>query len=196
MALPRTERFVPGDCPERFAKAHGSGADAVVIDLEDAVAPPAKVGARDTVRQFLAAARASARERIVIRINDESTAWHAGDLALLRSGRAGQVMLPKTEKAEMIGQLCARCPGIAVLALVETARGVLDADAIAFARRWHRTASGRRDHRVGRRSATAGRPGPRPSTVLPPSCASIRGRCPSSMPHGHRVPKSRPGRVD
>jgi citrate lyase subunit beta/citryl-CoA lyase len=133
MALPRTYLFVPGDRPERFAKALASGADAVVIDLEDAVAPAAKVAARDAVRHFLAAADAEERERIVIRINDESTAWYAGDLTLLLSSHAGQVMLPKTEKAETVGQLCARCPGIAVLALVETARGVLAAEAIAIA---------------------------------------------------------------
>jgi citrate lyase subunit beta/citryl-CoA lyase len=133
MDLPRTYLFVPGDRPERFAKALASGADAVVIDLEDAVAPAAKVDARDTVRQFLAAADAGVRDRVVVRINDDSTPWFAGDLAMLLSSRAGQVMLPKTEKAETVGYLCARCPGIAVLALVETARGVLRAEAIAIA---------------------------------------------------------------
>jgi citrate lyase subunit beta/citryl-CoA lyase len=133
MALPRTYLFVPGDRPERFAKALASGADAVVIDLEDAVSAAGKVAARDTVRQFFEAADAATRARIVIRINDEATTWYAGDLAMLHGSHAGQVMLPKTEKAETVGHLCARCPGIAVLALVETARGVLAAEAIAIA---------------------------------------------------------------
>ena len=133
MLLPRTYLFVPGDRPERFAKALDSGADAVVIDLEDAVLPAAKVAAREAVHKFLAAADAGVRARIVVRINDEGTSWYAGDLALLFSSHAGHVMLPKTEKAETVGHLCARCPGIAVLALVETARGVLAAEAIAIA---------------------------------------------------------------
>ncbi len=133
MTLPRTYLFVPGDRPERFAKAWASGADAVVIDLEDAVAPAAKAAARDTVRQFLDTAEATVRDRIVIRINDEHTPWYAGDLAMLLSSRAGQVMLPKTERAETVGHVRARCPGIAVLALVETARGMLAAEAIAIA---------------------------------------------------------------
>jgi citrate lyase subunit beta/citryl-CoA lyase len=133
MLAPRTYLFVPGDRPERFAKALASGADAVVIDLEDAVASAAKAGARLTVRDFLAGADAAAAKRIVVRINDEATAWYADDVAMLRDTAAGQVMLPKTESTRTVAQLCARCPGIAVLALLESARGVLAAEAIAAA---------------------------------------------------------------
>ena len=55
MALPRTYLFVPGDRPERFAKALATAADAVIVDLEDAVLPAAKPSARDAVAAFLAA---------------------------------------------------------------------------------------------------------------------------------------------
>jgi citrate lyase subunit beta/citryl-CoA lyase len=133
MALPRTYLFVPGDRPERFAKALASGADAVVIDLEDAVAPAAKPAARLTVRHYLASVDAAVRERIVVRINDDATPWYADDLALLREGAAGHVMLPKTESAAGVAQLRRVCPDIAVLALLESARGVLAAEAIAAA---------------------------------------------------------------
>ncbi len=133
MALPRTYLFVPGDRPERFAKALASDADVIVIDLEDAVAPAVKPAARLTVHDYLASADTVARERTVVRINDEATPWYADDLAMLRGGAAGHVMLPKTESAATIAQLRTHCPGIAVLALVESARGVLAAEAIAAA---------------------------------------------------------------
>ena len=67
---PRTYLFVPGNRPERFAKALASGADAVVLDLEDAVAPPAKGEARDAIAQWSPQAADADRARIVVRIND------------------------------------------------------------------------------------------------------------------------------
>ena len=127
--LPRTYLFVPGDRPERFAKALASGADAVVLDLEDAVAASAKV----TARAAVAAALVGAATRLIVRINDSGTAWYADDLAMLAECRAPAVMLPKAEHAAEIERVRAACPGIAVLALVETARGVLAAEALAAA---------------------------------------------------------------
>ena len=127
-ALPRTYLFVPGDRPERFAKALASGADAVVLDLEDAVAAGAKDAARASVAQALAGGDAS---RLVVRINDASTPWYAADLAMLAATRAPMVMLPKSEREADIAQVRAACPTIAALALVESARGVLAAEALA-----------------------------------------------------------------
>jgi len=125
--LPRTYLFVPGDRPERFAKALASGADAVVLDLEDAVAAAGKVAARAAVATALAGEAA----RLVVRINDRNTPWYADDLAMLAALRAPTVMLPKTEHAGDIESARASCVGIAVLALVETARGVLAAEVLA-----------------------------------------------------------------
>jgi citrate lyase subunit beta/citryl-CoA lyase len=131
--LPRTYLFVPGNRAERFDKALNAGADAVVLDLEDAVAPPDKAAARDAVGRRLAAATSAERSRLVVRINDESTAWFDADLAMLRQHNAPTVMCPKTERAATVAALCAACPQIAVLALIESARGVLNAASIAEA---------------------------------------------------------------
>ena len=131
--LPRTYLFVPGNRAERFDKALASGADAVVLDLEDAVAPADKPGARDAVAHHLALTPPHELARLVIRINDSSTPWFDSDLAMLRSHNAACVLLPKTETPASIAVLRAACPAIAVLALIESARGVLGAPAIAAA---------------------------------------------------------------
>jgi citrate lyase subunit beta/citryl-CoA lyase len=130
---PRTYLFVPGDRPERFDKALASGADAVVLDLEDAVAPADKPRARDAVALRLRNATPEDRARLVVRINDESTADFAADLAMLAQSRAALVMLPKAERPATVAAVRAACPGIGVLALIETARGVLNAEALADA---------------------------------------------------------------
>ena len=130
--LPRTYLFVPGDRPERFAKALASDADAVVIDLEDAVLPAAKPAARQAVKRFLDNADLP-HERIVLRINDVSTPWFADDVATLGLRGVRAVMLPKAERAEVITLLRDVCPWVAVLPLVESAKGVLAADALAAA---------------------------------------------------------------
>ena len=131
MNAPRSYLFVPGDRPERFEKAFATAADAIVVDLEDAVAPQAKDAARDAVATLLAARRHA--DRIVVRINDETTPWFDADLALLRNGQARAVMLPKAERAETIARVRSACPDIAVLPLIESARGMLAAEALAAA---------------------------------------------------------------
>lgn len=123
---PRSYLFVPGDRPERFEKALASAADAVVVDLEDAVASQAKGSARDAVATLLASRRGC--ERLVVRINDESTPWFDADLALLRAGSAAAVMLPKAERGASIERVRSTCPTIVVLPLIESARGVLAAE--------------------------------------------------------------------
>ena len=146
MQLPRSYLFVPGDRPERFAKALASGADAVVVDLEDAVAPAAKDAARATVAQWLgsmAQGRHADHGRVVVRINDaagngsaesgSAKNGFAADVAMLAATGAVAVMLPKAERAETIALLRAACPQIAVLPLVESARGMLAAHVLAAA---------------------------------------------------------------
>ena len=131
MTLPRTYLFVPGDRPERFAKALATAADAVIIDLEDAVLPAAKPGARETTAQFLAAQ--TDRSRLVVRINDESAPWFADDLAMLATRSVQTVLLPKAERVETVARIRAACPRIDVLLLVESARGVVACEALAAA---------------------------------------------------------------
>jgi citrate lyase subunit beta/citryl-CoA lyase len=130
---PRTYLFVPGDRPERFDKALASGADAVVLDLEDAVALADKPRARDAVEMRLREASAEGRSRLVVRINDEASPEFEADLAMLARTAAAHLMLPKAERAATVATVRAACPGIGVLALIETARGVLNAETLADA---------------------------------------------------------------
>jgi citrate lyase subunit beta/citryl-CoA lyase len=131
--IPRSYLFVPGNRAERFDKALASAADVVVLDLEDAVVPDDKALARAAVARCLAAADAALRPRLVVRINDQSTPWFGDDLALLAAAHAHGAMLPKAETPDTVARLRAACPGIEVLALIESARGVLNAEALAAA---------------------------------------------------------------
>ena len=127
----RTYLFVPGNRPERFAKALASGADAVVLDLEDAVAADAKAAARSAIAAWAATADDVERQRTVLRINDAESPLFGDDLRLLVSTGLRQVMLPKADSAAAVAALCAALPGASVLALIETARGVQQVDAVA-----------------------------------------------------------------
>lgn len=118
MTQPRSYLFVPGDRPERIAKARASGADAVVVDLEDAVAPANKSAARDAVAGAL-----DATYPVVLRINGADTAWFADDARLAAHAGVAAVMLPKAATVEPIADLRA-ASGKPVLALVESAAGM------------------------------------------------------------------------
>jgi citrate lyase subunit beta/citryl-CoA lyase len=131
--IPRSYLFVPGNRAERFDKALASGADAVVLDLEDAVTPDDKAIARDAVARCLRAADGAPNQRLVVRINGQDTPWFADDLVMLAATRARCVMLPKAEAVATVARVGAACPGIALLALIESARGVLHAEALAAA---------------------------------------------------------------
>lgn len=88
----RSLLFVPADRPERFAKAAESGADAIILDLEDSVAPSRKAGAREAVRAHLAQAADVIR---IVRINPVESGYIADDIAAARGANA--IMLPKAE---------------------------------------------------------------------------------------------------
>ena len=116
--MKRSYLFVPGDRPERYAKALAAGADAVIVDLEDAVAPAGKAGARAALRAWLAPAHP-----VLVRINSADSAWFAEDLALAGLPGVAGVVLPKAEHPATIAQLMAE-GAPAVLPLVETALGM------------------------------------------------------------------------
>lgn len=142
----RSYLFVPADRPDRYRKALASGADAVIIDLEDAVAADAKAAARAALQAWAAAEPALAA-RVWIRINDQATPWYADDLALLRQIRPAGVMLPKAESAAQVDAVAtALTPQAGVIALIETARGVHQVDAVACAPRVTRLAFGTLDY--------------------------------------------------
>jgi citrate lyase subunit beta/citryl-CoA lyase len=88
----RSPLFAPGDSARKSEKALASDADAVILDLEDAVAAPAKEAARAATAALLPAAR---RPGVVVRINPRASPWYLADLAAIVPGRPAAVMLPK-----------------------------------------------------------------------------------------------------
>jgi citrate lyase subunit beta/citryl-CoA lyase len=92
----RSFLFVPGGDERKLEKALGSGADVLLIDLEDSVAPGEKAAARQTTGAFLAAHRADApRPRLYVRVNDLGSGFTRDDLAAVVPVGAEGVMLPK-----------------------------------------------------------------------------------------------------
>lgn len=146
----RSWLFVPGSRPERFDKALAAGADAVVIDLEDAVAPADKHGARDAVAAWL-----RHRHAVVLRINSADSPWFDADLALCgRPGVAG-IMVPKAEHVTTLAAV-AQAGAQALMPLVESAAGIAALDALAAAPGVQRLAFGSIDLQadLGMREAT------------------------------------------
>ncbi|MEO8545193.1 MAG: CoA ester lyase [Burkholderiaceae bacterium] len=129
----RTFLFVPGNRPERFAKALASAADAIVLDLEDAVAADAKAFARNAIADWTVTASDKDRERIVVRINDAQHPGFADDLRLLRDSGLNTAMLPKAESPDQIAAARAITPDTQVLALIESARGIAQVESVAAA---------------------------------------------------------------
>jgi citrate lyase subunit beta/citryl-CoA lyase len=122
---PRSYLFVPGNRPERFEKARAAGADAVIFDLEDAVPHGEKEAARVSVIAELDSARPA-----YVRINAADTVWFLDDIAALanHSGVAG-IVVPKAETREHVCAVLANAhAGVAVLPIVETARGFSNLD--------------------------------------------------------------------
>ena len=118
--------FVPGNRPERFDKAVAAGADQVIIDLEDAVAPAAKAEAREAMSRW------AGRTGAVVRINAPGTPWHDADIAACTSAGVGAVMAAKAEDPRQLARLH-DLTGLPIVALVETALGIEDVRAVAAA---------------------------------------------------------------
>lgn len=118
---PRSYLFVPADRPERIAKALASGADAVIVDLEDAVAPPAKDAARAALRSWLEAQAPGTG--VVVRINGADSPWFDADLALCAAPAVAAVMLPKAGQRDDLAAVRRALPAKPIVALVETAEG-------------------------------------------------------------------------
>jgi citrate lyase subunit beta/citryl-CoA lyase len=133
LAQARSFLFVPGHRPERFAKALASGADAVIIDLEDAVPLDAKNTARAALLDAWTDFAAAERARLLVRVNPAGTSWHEADLAAVASLTGlGALMLPKAENPRQVEQAF-RTSSKRVLPLIESAEGVGQMDAIARA---------------------------------------------------------------
>ncbi|WP_414448951.1 CoA ester lyase [Burkholderia sp. 22PA0099] len=127
--MPMHERsylFVPGNRPERFDKACASGADAVILDLEDAVGLADKAAARDAVCAWLAQ-RKPGGGPVLVRINAADTPYYADDVRCLTApGTASPdgLVVPKAASGAQLRALAAQLPGnAALLPLIETAAG-------------------------------------------------------------------------
>ncbi len=131
--LLRSALYVPADNIRALAKAPALGADIVIYDLEDSVAPDAKAKAREALA---AAARAAPA---VIRVNGAATAWHDDDITSATALKPMAMLLPKAGSAEDVWAfrrlVALRRPttAIAIWAMIETPAGVLNASAIAAA---------------------------------------------------------------
>ena len=118
--IPTTMLFVPGDRPDRLAKAAATGADAIVMDLEDAVIAENKAACRHTLASLTAF-----DVPLFIRCNGTDSEWFADDLLAIRDSVATGVIVPKSETPDQIDAVQAVLGSDAfIIALVETARGI------------------------------------------------------------------------
>jgi citrate lyase subunit beta/citryl-CoA lyase len=122
-ASPRSLLFVPADCPERFAKATASGADGVILDLEDAVADADKVMARRHVAAWLV------EHATTVRINAPETPWFDDDIAVV-SATSATVIVPKIQSAAQAASVVERLRGNPIVVLLETAAAIVNAASI------------------------------------------------------------------
>ena len=137
----RSALFVPATRPERIPKALQSGADQVIVDLEDAVAEDLKAQARASLDTFL---KDNPQARVLVRINAPQHQQQAADIELCRrQPGVVAVLLPKAESAAQVEQAAA-C-GKPVWPIIESARGLLELPAIARARGVERLSFGALD---------------------------------------------------
>lgn len=119
----RTFLFVPGNRPDRFDKAFASGADTVILDLEDSVAAADKDRARAAVAAWLNPIRP-----VAVRVNSTDSPWFEEDFAICSRAGVAAVVLPRAEAGASLERVAQQSP---VLALIETAVGIRGLMAIA-----------------------------------------------------------------
>ena len=132
----RSMLYMPGSKPRALEKARGLAADALILDLEDAVPPAEKDAARDIVAEALTTGGYGARE-LIVRINGLDTDWGAADLAMAAKSNADAILIPKVESKAMTQEVVAMLEAerasadIAIWAMMETPLGILNALEIA-----------------------------------------------------------------
>jgi citrate lyase subunit beta/citryl-CoA lyase len=130
--------YMPGSNARALEKGRGLDADALILDLEDAVAPEAKQIAREQVVAAVKEGGYGHRE-ILVRVNGLATPWGYDDLVAAAQSGADAVLLPKVDSADMVRQAeavidAAGAPeGMAIWCMMETPRGMLRAEEIADA---------------------------------------------------------------
>ena len=126
----RSALYIPGSNARALDKARHLAVDAVIFDLEDAVAPPEKEAARETLTRELSDGGYGARYKIV-RINALGTEWGQDDARACAKMACDAVLLPKVNGAEDVDQLLEYVSGKKIWAMIETPLGVLNALEIA-----------------------------------------------------------------
>ncbi len=126
----RSVLYIPGSKERALEKARTLPVDAIIFDLEDAVAADEKGNARETLKSALAAGGYGARVKIV-RINGLDTEWGRADAEALRDMDADVVLLPKVSSAADVDALAAITGDLPIWAMMETPRGMLNASEIA-----------------------------------------------------------------
>ncbi|MFF3728865.1 HpcH/HpaI aldolase/citrate lyase family protein [Streptomyces sp. NPDC002476] len=127
-AVPLTLLYVPGDRPEVVRKARGAGADVVIVDLEDAVAPDRKEYARSATAELLSEASDDTAVPLHVRVHAEADVRALAGLPGLT-----ELRLPKITHAATVHRLAAVAPGVALCPLLESALGIEHAYTIATA---------------------------------------------------------------
>jgi len=137
--------FVPGTRPERFSKALDSGADAVVLDLEDAVPEEGKEEARNAIRAAWSGFTHEQKNRLVIRTNSPGTKFYAADLILAQELNVSCILIPKSESLDQINGAALILPNTAIIPMIETALGLDHLSEIANSNQVIRLALGNLD---------------------------------------------------
>ena len=126
----RSALYIPGAKERALEKAKGLACDAILFDLEDAVAPSEKDTARETLKAAIAAGGYGARAKIV-RVNGFDTQWGQDDVAAFVGADIDGILLPKVESAAMVEALAQAIPDVPIWAMMETPLGMLNAAEIA-----------------------------------------------------------------
>jgi citrate lyase subunit beta/citryl-CoA lyase len=137
--------FVPGTRPERFTKALDSGADSVIIDLEDAVAAENKQTARNAIRTAWPTFNTEQKKRLIIRSNSPGSQFYAADLILAQELDLPCLLIPKSESLDQINGAAQILPNTAIIPMIETAIGLDRINDIATAEQVLRLALGNLD---------------------------------------------------
>jgi citrate lyase subunit beta/citryl-CoA lyase len=137
--------FVPGTRPDRFIKAFDSGADGIVIDLEDAVAEEDKQKARDAIRAAWPTFSAEQKKRLIIRANSPGSQFYSADLILVQEINAACLLIPKSESLDQINGAAQILPNTAIIPMIETAIGLGHLNEIANSEQVLRLALGNID---------------------------------------------------
>lgn len=140
--------FVPATQPERYSKALASGADGIIIDLEDAVGLDDKARARGLLKQAWSSISAEQKQRVIVRCNAPGTSFYAADLVLAKELQVRYLMIPKTESRDHIYGAAEELNSTAFIPMIETPLGLHHLNEIASAQQVLRLALGNLDMQV------------------------------------------------